>query len=1061
MQPNFARERRIESLRALLRFWLALSVFVLLSVVALAIDRIHHDPLAVTNALRGIVVLHDIEVLHNNLTIMAIGLTLIEVLLLMSAVAGASQMQSRHWVDRRAVRDSEQFAHATFDALPAQIAILDESGQVLSVNRAWREFGGADAARAVERTLEGGNFLSSCDAAIGQRSQEAAAIAQAVRSVAAGQSNSSTLECTADSGPGGGVAWYLLRVTRFPAENRARVIVLFEDITHRKRAEEQVQRSKELADQANAAKSAFLANMSHEIRTPMTAILGYTDLLQDSALDAQRRDRCVQIIRRNGEHLLAIINDILDLSKIEADKLTIERLPTSLPQLVAEVASLIRQRADARQLDFSVVFDGPVPQTVHTDALRLKQVLINLLGNAVKFTQKGGVTLRVACHEQVGGSTLQFDVIDTGVGMDARQADRVFRPFSQGDESTTRRFGGTGLGLSISRRLAQLLGGNIRVSSSPGEGSTFSVWIDGGSLSGVTMLRDLHEDQLQLDGRQPTRGRLAASRRLLLAEDGEDNRELISTVLRDAGFEVILAENGAVAVRVAREREGDIDLVLMDMQMPEVDGYTATKVLRDGGFKKPIVAITAHAMTDDRQRCINSGCDDYLSKPLDRAALINTIVRLTKATLIEESAPAAPAKPSAPQGEQIRSTHAGDAKLAGVLQRFVERLPLRIAEIEQFLADRNAAELQRVIHQLKGAAGGYGFPVITEQAARVETLLRGGAGLEQVEPEIRKVVLLLRRVDGCPGSPTGAQTTAAAKGERVLLVDDSPAVHELVHAALQAMPVELVGARDVASGLALAVETRPSLLLLDVDLPDGTGYQVCQKLKESKLTADIPVIFLTAIDSPDARTRASDLGAAGFMPKPFDAVELGKTVAACLEQVRTRRQLAERSRTDTLTGLPNRHFLENCLSVAISNSRREGTQVTCVAVDIDDMAGFNRVHGFGAGDALIREVGRVFSAAGGDASVARAGEDEFVLVLETPNEAVSEQLIPALEAAVQSVSVTTQAGTATATCTTTVVPAARRHAGGRQLLEAIRQAMASEKTRRKLLRGGAAVPKAA
>ena len=388
------------------------------------------------------------------------------------------------------------------------------------------------------------------------------------------------------------------------------------------------------AEAASRSKSAFLANMSHEIRTPLSAIVGYADLLVDPAADPASAERAAAPdgIRRNARHLLGLIGDILDVSKIEAGKMTVERLPLDLPQLVAEVASLMRPRAVTKGLAFRVAFDGPVPRTVRTDALRLKQVLVNLIGNATKFTPSGSVTLRVSC-----GPTLAFAVVDTGIGMTPEQSTRLFQPFTQADESTTRRFGGTGLGLTISRRLSELLGGELTVTSTPGRGSTFTATVDPGDLAGVERLVGLTEA-----GLRPTDPTIASEadlprldgRRVLLAEDGEDNQLLIGLYLRRAGAELTLADNGRIGVERATAAAAagrPFDLVLTDMQMPELDGYGLAAALRRGGLTVPIVALTAHAMAGDREQCLAAGCTDYLVKPIDRVVLVRMIARLTAA----------------------------------------------------------------------------------------------------------------------------------------------------------------------------------------------------------------------------------------------------------------------------------------------------------------------------------------------------------------------------------------------------------------------------------------------
>lgn len=411
------------------------------------------------------------------------------------------------------------------------------------------------------------------------------------------------------------------------------------------KANKSLEELRNAAESANHAKSEFLANMSHEIRTPMTAILGYTDILADSLQEPEQRE-AMEIIQRNGRHLLALINDILDLSKIEAGKLSLEVSPCNVQGILAEVLSLMRVVAQNKGVALKLKYLSPIPQTIRTDPVRLRQILVNLVGNALKFTETGEVCIRVACLDPQGENPqLQCEVADTGIGMTDEQIGRLFQPFQQVDSSAARRFGGTGLGLVICKRLAKALGGDITVSSTPGQGSTFTLTIPTGPLEDVPFLEHPTETAvfqplgtLASTTHPPSHPQAQLHCRILLAEDGEDNQRLISFLLQRLGAEVEVVDNGqkvlekVLATSDNTQAEGSAskrpyDLILLDMQMPVLDGYQTARRLRSEGYSGPIVALTAHSMKEDRQKCLDAGCDDYLSKPIDRETFYVTVIR--------------------------------------------------------------------------------------------------------------------------------------------------------------------------------------------------------------------------------------------------------------------------------------------------------------------------------------------------------------------------------------------------------------------------------------------------
>jgi signal transduction histidine kinase len=380
------------------------------------------------------------------------------------------------------------------------------------------------------------------------------------------------------------------------------------------------------SEDASAAKSRFVAHVSHEIRTPMTAIVGFAGMLDDPALTPQQRGEHVQVIQRNANHLLTIINDILDLSKIEAGRMVVESVPCSPASVLADVASLLRVRAATQGIEFDVCLGTPIPATIKADPTRLRQVLINLVGNAIKFTPAGRVRVE-ARYEPGSQLPLVIAVTDSGIGMSAEQLERLFAPFTQADASMSRRFGGTGLGLTISKQLVELLGGSLTACSAPGQGSTFVVRLHPGPDPGPMV------DSIRVQpGPVPEEAPATLDSRILVSDDGPDNRMLVSAILRRAGASVTVVENGKEAVEAALRALAagtPFDVILTDMEMPVMDGYAAARELRRHGYTLPIVALTAHVMKEDRERCLAAGCDEVADKPIDRQALLHTCARWT------------------------------------------------------------------------------------------------------------------------------------------------------------------------------------------------------------------------------------------------------------------------------------------------------------------------------------------------------------------------------------------------------------------------------------------------
>jgi two-component system, sensor histidine kinase and response regulator len=530
------------------------------------------------------------------------------------------------------------------------------------------------------------------------------------------------------------------------------------DITSRQQAEETLRSAKEAAEAANHAKSAFLANMSHEIRTPLNAILGFTDvLLGDIDGNVAERREHLRTIHDSGRHLLSVISDVLDLSKIESGQMQVEKVRCSPHEIIAATISILRVPAQERGLMLEYFWKSEIPDQIECDPARLRQILVNLIGNAVKFTEIGSV--QVAARLGRGDVPhLIVDVIDTGVGVAPESIDRIFHPFVQADSSITRRFGGTGLGLSISRRLARLMGGDLTVNSEPGRGSIFTLKVATGRLEGVSYSRGSVADLVTT--RHETQ-RLAAPDlppcRILLVEDGVTNRKLISLVLERAGAKIRSAENGQAGVEAALNEP--FDLILMDMQMPVMDGYAATRKLRDLGYTMPIIALTAHAMAGDERTCREAGCSGYLTKPVEPQKLLRTVADALSNPCDKTFVPGCLQTTPDPL---ISSLPLDDPEFREIVAEFVDRFAEKMSILRAAVENRDLSQIAGIAHWIRGAGGTAGFDCLTSPSGELEKLARSsdeaGIRLQLFELEV-----LLQRMQLSMDSQSGriADTTCS------------------------------------------------------------------------------------------------------------------------------------------------------------------------------------------------------------------------------------------------------------------------------------------------------------
>jgi signal transduction histidine kinase/CheY-like chemotaxis protein len=524
---------------------------------------------------------------------------------------------------------------------------------------------------------------------------------------------------------------------------------------------------------ANQAKSQFLANMSHEIRTPLTAIIGFSEALLDVNQTMPERIEGIQTINRAGKHLLGIINDILNLSKIEAGQLEVERIPVPLFALLDEVAALAYLQAEAKGVYFRVEPVFPLPEAVQSDPIRIKQILLNIISNAIKFTEQGGVILRVR-HDS-SAARLVLEVIDTGIGISAEQLARLFQAFAQADASTTRRFGGTGLGLALSKQLAEILGGGISVDSRPGQGSCFTITLDAGAV-GPLVYRQ--EEVLQpAPSSEEREDPLTVHGSLLLAEDNLDNQRLITLKARRLGVEPRVVENGALAVEAALAQP--YDLILMDMQMPVMDGLTAVRTLREKGYRGPIVVLTANTSQQDRQNCLDAGFDDFLAKPIERERFDETLrcyLRVGAEDAEEDAEPI------------FLSLLLQDPGLSDLIGHFLGVITGFHQQLQQVLEEGDIEAIGRLARQMKSVGSDYKCPQFINLAGKLEFAAAAGNG-QAMAKLVGNLGGLVKRIRIHVPQQDSVQTAAESEAPLVSeLLQEGPDMVDLVEYFIGRLP---------------------------------------------------------------------------------------------------------------------------------------------------------------------------------------------------------------------------------------------------------------------------------
>lgn len=505
------------------------------------------------------------------------------------------------------------------------------------------------------------------------------------------------------------------------------------DLTRLKLAEKETEsalKDKIRAETANETKSQFLANMSHEMRTPLTAIIGLAETLIDEEQKTEDRMESVQTIIRSGKHLSQLINDLLDLSKVEAGKLELDTQYRSIPDMISEISALAQIQSSNKEISFKTNYHFPIPEKIKTDDLRLKQIIINLIGNAIKFTDKGSVSLEIEYSRS--DASLLFSITDTGIGISEEQAQRLFAPFMQADISTTRKYGGTGLGLHLSKKLAKLLGGTLTLQSALGEGSCFTVTIPTNfeQNQNINWLNQLPDVPIAIQNTKTVHNKLAG--RILLAEDIIDNQRLFRLLFKKVGLNIDIANNGKEAMQMATDKS--YDLIFMDMQMPVMDGLEATRNIRSQGLDTTIVALTANVSEEDKQHYLQNGCSDFLAKPIDR----NLFYQMLSKYLASDKGHTTPI---------ISTLLEDDPDFRPIVIKFIHQLPGIIDDISKLYAQKNILELSNKIHSLKGLGGNIGYQILTDLSTEIEEKIKAGQLTEiaSIIERIKETGILIER----------------------------------------------------------------------------------------------------------------------------------------------------------------------------------------------------------------------------------------------------------------------------------------------------------------------------